>query len=117
MERRIVQMFGGDRSCSHSEIEIVRVIKSNGSIELRRECKLCQASGGGVRKEDVRDPGVYRLLRDDRLKVPPCVHCGVRGTEIHHWAPQALFMDADLWPTSYLCVSCHLEWHKKTSTT
>lgn len=44
----------------------------------------------------------------------PCEVCGDRGTtEIHHWAPWHLFPDdADQWPTSRLCRTCHQRWHQ-----
>jgi hypothetical protein len=32
--------------------------------------------------------------------------------EIHHWAPRALFKDADMWPVAYLCRECHSRWHQ-----
>ncbi len=45
---------------------------------------------------------------------PPfiCEVCGAEGAEEHHWAPTHLFGDeADGWPKSYLCPSCHRRWH------
>ncbi|MGH3800865.1 MAG: hypothetical protein ACRDTD_12140 [Pseudonocardiaceae bacterium] len=53
-------------------------------------------------------------LRDlrEHHDVPPCVRCGTdQGTELHHWAPQAIFADANLWPTAPLCRDCHQLWH------
>ncbi|WP_425518228.1 HNH endonuclease [Nitratireductor kimnyeongensis] len=45
--------------------------------------------------------------------VIPCERCGsTEGTEVHHWAPWHLFDDADEWPTSNLCKSCHTRWHR-----
>ena len=43
-----------------------------------------------------------------------CEVCGTIGAEYHHWAPRYLFgvAEADKWPTSYLCPSCHARWHK-----
>ena len=40
-----------------------------------------------------------------------CEVCGANGGELHHWAPQYLFEDADNWPKSYLCRACHRKWH------
>lgn len=42
----------------------------------------------------------------------PCARCGsTGGTQLHHWAPRAIFDDAELWPMSYLCPPCHRIWH------
>ena len=42
----------------------------------------------------------------------PCERCGsFQHLEIHHWAPWHLFNDADKWPTSTLCRTCHKTWH------
>jgi hypothetical protein len=44
-----------------------------------------------------------------------CARCGARDVplEKHHWAPRAVFEDADNWPISYLCLACHDDWHRK----
>jgi hypothetical protein len=43
----------------------------------------------------------------------PCARCGTfQHLELHHWAPQHLFHDADMWPTSLLCRTCHQHWHR-----
>jgi len=41
-----------------------------------------------------------------------CAVCGSRGTELHHWMPQALSPDANNWPKDYLCKQCHDKWHQ-----
>ena len=40
-----------------------------------------------------------------------CEVCDANEGELHHWAPQYLFKDADSWPMSYLCRACHRKWH------
>lgn len=50
---------------------------------------------------------------ESRYGPESCERCGIQGAELHHWAPQALFSDADKWPTSFLCVGCHREWHDR----
>lgn len=40
-----------------------------------------------------------------------CEVCDINEGELHHWAPQYLFPDADSWPKSYLCLACHRKWH------
>lgn len=55
-------------------------------------------------------------IQDLPVLFPPwvarCARCGDRYAELHHWAPQAKFQDADTWPTDYLCVKCHNLWHQ-----
>lgn len=102
--------------CRHAERERVRVIKANGSIQAFDLCCSCGILFAGIKLASV-DVESIRLYRDDRTTVPPCVVCGVRGTENHHWAPRALFgEEADLWPTAWLCPGCHSRWHKLTRT-
>lgn len=48
-------------------------------------------------------------LRDNTRT--PCERCGRIGSQYHHWAPQAIFVDADDWPASWLCQPCHSTWH------
>lgn len=43
-----------------------------------------------------------------------CAHCGSTDKlELHHWAPQSKFHDANEWPMSWLCQECHHEWHRR----
>jgi hypothetical protein len=53
---------------------------------------------------------------DSPWSMPYCQKCGQPGAERHHWAPQALFDDADQWPMDYLCRACHTRWHQVTRT-
>jgi len=50
----------------------------------------------------------------ERRSYPPCEVCGsAEKIELHHWAPFHLFwIEADKWPTSYLCQPCHVRWHQ-----
>lgn len=47
----------------------------------------------------------------------PCSYRGCQnyGDHRHHWAPRNTFgyIEADNWPTSYLCPEHHREWHNK----
>jgi len=44
----------------------------------------------------------------------PCEVCGSPGVELHHWGPKQFFPDNfEKWPKSYLCPTCHQEWHNK----
>jgi len=41
-----------------------------------------------------------------------CEVCGADGAENHHWAPWFIFdSEANSWPQSFLCPSCHKRWH------
>lgn len=103
--------------CDHMRMEIVQTIKMNGDRQFWRKCLECNRLFGGIKHIDVPDHGVARIDRDERLMVPPCVVCGVRGVELHHWAPRALFPgEYEVWPTSYLCRACHSRWHRTTGT-
>lgn len=106
-----LRLVGGRQECAHAAVHVVRVIKSNGSVEFRRRCPTCGAQGFGVKHSDVNDPECCPIVSDSRLTVPPCQVCGVRGAELHHWAPRALFEDCEMWPTAWLCVVCHAKWH------
>lgn len=54
-----------------------------------------------------------RSKRQTRTKDKPlCVRCGGLAEHYHHWAPVAVFEDANNWPGSYLCRACHVEWHR-----
>jgi hypothetical protein len=93
--------------------ELVRFVKANGAVAVRYRCSLC----GRLQMSDLPrrltgDPGRFPVVRDESRSNPPCTRCGAFGTELHHWAPQALFEDAWNWPTDYLCVPCHQRWHR-----
>lgn len=60
------------------------------------------------------DITVLPVGTDLRLDNPPCQVCGSFGTEVHHWAPAAVFgAESALWPTALLCPDCHSEWHRR----
>lgn len=50
----------------------------------------------------------YMQKRQQQIK---CEVCDENEGELHHWAPQYLFPDAENWPKSYLCRACHKKWH------
>ena len=87
--------------------------KANGHVVAQRQCLDCG------RRWDLRrtDPASVLdvCLRDNttgRYAAPPCERCGTTtGTELHHWAPVAIFNDAEQWPKSWLCPTCHRIWH------
>jgi hypothetical protein len=62
--------------------------------------------------EPKHDHIIYTMVVDNAPETQ-CEMCGKYGAELHHWAPRHLFGDqANKWPTSYLCQSCHSIWHQ-----
>ena len=99
--------------------ELVKRINASGAEFYGYWCLVCKWwSNGGtwIPKETLRQKGYD--LENIRVAVMDsgqrCRHCGTRGSEEHHWAPKALFGqdEAEKWPKDYLCVPCHLLWHK-----
>lgn len=85
--------------------------RRNGTVLARVLCLTC-GKFGDVRRDDMA-PILDVCLRNDTPldKSETCEHCGESGVERHHWAPRAVFNDADDWPTALLCRRCHREWH------
>ena len=105
---------------SNSDFLVVKQIIRSGADVYLWWCSICQTShrSGFIKKEDViKNLPICKSLEDIPLARydcgERCAKCGVRGTELHHWAPQGLFDDAESWPKDYLCKKCHNLWHKK----
>jgi len=103
------------------EMKIFAIILANGAKMIVEKCPKCG------RNADENQP--YLPMRDyDWDKLPlyadyslnsqPCCYkgCENKGTELHHFAPRALFSDADNWPQGFLCKKHHQIWHMKTRT-
>lgn len=94
-----------------AELEITEA--RNGLRLYFLPCEVCHGRHGiknALVPVAIRDAG--RLTADYRDTTHPCARCGSSLTEYHHWAPQAIFADADSWPGSYLCRPCHTLWHQ-----
>ena len=100
-------------TCPHSEVGLVRTIGANGKSFAWERCKACHKNMNGV--------GVWLPHLGIDVEALPvandysdtyCSVCDAKGAELHHWAPRALFDDADKWPTAMLCVPCHERWHQ-----
>lgn len=95
--------------------EVVGYRKANGLIFPAQECTTCghvrTLLGIPMTQEQAAE---LRLARDRVGERPPCERCGALGTELHHWAPRDAFgaVEADGWPTSWLCRPCHQLWHR-----
>jgi formate dehydrogenase maturation protein FdhE len=93
---------------------VLKLIDSAGRDRYPYFCKLCGTrTQCYCKKNDVLGSV---LNSDPSIIIPPkkgvCERCGEIGyLERHHWAPISLFDDADNWPTSFLCHTCHAEWH------
>lgn len=100
------------RCCPHTAVITGYLRQANGHDKAQRQCLHC-GWREDLRRNDTT-PVLDVCLRDNttgRHASPPCERCGASGTELHHWAPRAVFNDADEWPTSWLCTTHHAQWH------
>lgn len=97
----------------HCQILLEKKIISSGAIQVTAYAnrKYIQHIKLAIIPKDILDN--IPFTEDYRANNPPCAVCGKRGTELHHWAPQHLFEDANNWPQSYLCREHHLLWHSR----
>ena len=100
------------RCCTHQPIRGF-MLKWNGEACPQHLCLLC-GKREDIRRNDL-GPILDVCIRNNATSNPtePCSRCGATtGTELHHWAPKAIFNDADDWPMSPLCPTCHRTWHQ-----
>jgi hypothetical protein len=98
---------------------IKSVIAANAVRHYRLVCTECHRFVGGQLPYDLLSDELKRAAEEVANNLPPieCARChGKHGVERHHWAPFGIFVDAHAWPTSWLCRSCHHEWHVKMKT-
>ena len=104
---------GKSCECGGQQWAFLRFIKADGDAIAVYACVFCGAGGTGshgVSKNLVRPDGLP-IVNDNRAD--RCEVCGHLGVQVHHWAPRHLFDgEADVWPTSKLCVECHQRWHR-----
>lgn len=122
---RLIGIRRGDRvrdylccSTCRRTPDLARTITASGVSHVYLFCWSCGKKTGtatwNIPHIDLKRSG-YSI---DKIKIarvnhrPICERCGHIGAELHHWAPQAIFRNSDNWPTGYLCVSCHRDWHK-----
>jgi hypothetical protein len=122
-DRAIIERRGWDRwltrPCGCDQpFKLVEKIIANGSIQFVLKCASCERHASSPIPHTALDPKDRDIAATNRelLTDPdrPCARCGEWrcGVELHHWAPVALFEDAHQWPSCWLCVKCHLRWHK-----
>ncbi len=103
--------------CVHDKgSQLLALRARNGAIHVYTGCQICHANleGGRWHPAGNIDVTVLPVGMDRHLEGPPCQVCGEFGTELHHWAPTAIFgLEASAWPTAYLCTACHQEWHRR----
>jgi hypothetical protein len=100
-------------ACAHESRDFAKIRKANGQYEVKAVCVRCWDLKAGYRNRDF-DLESLPLFRDHHGQGEPCARCGALDTELHHFAPRALFgvEEADLWPTAWLCRGCHARWHR-----
>ena len=117
------------RKCRWQIGRLARYVYSNGRSSLRWQCSRCGDYGS------FSDVGVAFLAPfgvsvldlpvcfDASGTAPPCIVCGLKTTEFHHWAPTAIFhtdgwTDLGDWSSvgDYLCTRHHEEWHNRMRT-
>lgn len=105
--------------CGHGgSVELVVVIARNGARQYRPCCLDCGRVAGWHFAHEALTPTERDGARVVAERISePCARCGKLGaSELHHWAPVALFPDSDKWPTAWLCVDCHVRWHQVMGT-
>jgi DNA-directed RNA polymerase subunit M/transcription elongation factor TFIIS len=112
------------RWCEHSKdiLELVAIITARRTKQYRLRCTTCGYSNtfniaykllAFAERDDAR---IVRVNAENTEPISPgiCEICGFAGyVEEHHWAPRAIFgEEAYEWPTSMLCLKCHVHWHQ-----
>ena len=105
-----------DLFCQHNTTAFYRFRIANGSYQVKELCVGCYQNVRGsllVPHAEISNLHTLPVLKDN-LSPLTCERCGkIEGVEEHHWAPKALFADAEKWPTSSLCSVCHIYWHER----
>jgi hypothetical protein len=102
--------------CGSHDTKLTKRRIANGTWQVCEVCENCgkNARGAGVclAHDNLRMEDVEESVRP--WPFPVCAVCGVEGAENHHFAPSEVFGDqAHAWPTAYLCVKHHREWHNR----
>ena len=108
--------------CDSADLLLVQRIMESQAVHFAWWCKTCQTYAKvqnlWIKADDVSEWCNRNGIDNDQIPIVNyqcgnrCAKCGKRGTELHHWAPRALFSDSESWPTDYLCRECHSQWHK-----
>lgn len=109
----------GERRPHSYPRQLFRIVNNAGHVGIGVACGRCGQGRRLLDQNHLRAAGLdlTRLeTLDDTSTTTRCARCGRAGAEEHHWAPRALFDDADSWPTDPLCPACHARWHQVTGT-
>lgn len=105
--------------CQHSQSTIGVTVNQDSTRRVWRRCDECGENTGGHGKwiphsEIGNTLDSLPIFDSYRAERPPCVRCGTFGTQLHHFMPRHVLgpVEADLWPTAWLCPSCHERWHQ-----
>lgn len=100
------------QACRHPVSIEAYIIVRNGAMQPKSLCLECGGVGGVYRGSTLLDMA-FEDRTSNESENRPCARCGAAvGTELHHWAPRAIFSDAEMWPQDHLCVDCHRLWHR-----
>lgn len=109
-----------NRWMDRSADELGLTIIGSGAYQIRPWCDECgRWATGSIPQDTIRAKGFvptdFQVIADYRGMLGRCSHrgCDREGVEDHHFAPQAIFPDADDWPRALLCVEHHIEWHRR----
>lgn len=107
--------------CRDVECKIYKQYNRSGAAVVVERCPSCRTAPNikqaFLSKKDY-NVDELPLFEDYMVDAHGCevLGCTNRGSEYHHFAPRHLFEDADLWPTAWLCLEHHREWHRRTIT-
>ena len=100
------------QKCNSENMGIGTYSTASGSVVHPWFCLDC---GKGttiyVKKTELKNYKITDVIFESEYK-QTCERCGALGAELHHYAPRHLFNDSDRWATGYLCVPCHILWHR-----
>jgi hypothetical protein len=93
--------------------EVRRCVNQAGHETFVFVCSACSTrTQHFVSKRAVAAAGIEPENIEPTRPRHTCQVCGAEGAENHHWAPSFIFgEEAERWPQSFLCVSCHTRWH------
>lgn len=119
---------GHCKNCNVSRRFVLHVqIFANGSENFLWVCSVCnRRNPAGDSAFYIPKEKVKGFLSKEQIEALPvimpfiytrCARCGNRTTELHHWAPKAIFGkdECERWPMDYLCVDCHAQWHRQVT--
>ena len=105
-----------EQPCKHCGVKAWAVghyVDAGGNPKYPFYCMNCGKRIPGFAKRKAVEKSNIEIKQLYSLQLPfVCEVCGAEGAENHHWAPFHLFGDeAEHWPKSFLCPSCHKRWH------